>query len=97
MRMLHASCSALAVATFALAGCAGTTTERAPAPAMQQGALQITTQLPRNVRPLQYTIAVQPDAPNLRFSARTLADIEVLEPTDSITLNAVDLDFTGVS
>jgi aminopeptidase N len=64
---------------------------------MQQGAQQITTQLPRNVRPLQYTIAVQPDAPNLRFSGRTLADIEVLEPTDSITLNAVDLEFTDVA
>jgi len=97
MRLLHASSSALALAAFGLAGCAGTTAERALAPAMQQGAQRITTQLPSNVRPLQYTIAVQPDAANLRFSARTLADIEVLAPTDSITLNAVDLDFTGVS
>ena len=31
-----------------------------------------------------------PDAANLRFSGIELIDIEVLEPTDAITLNAAD-------
>ena len=79
---------------LALAGCAGTAERNAPAtPAAgaAQGGRQIPTQLPANVRPLQYTINATPDAANLRFTARTDIDIQVLQATDSITLNAADL------
>jgi aminopeptidase N len=53
--------------------------------------------LPRNVRPLHYTISAVPDAANLRFTGRTDVEIEVLEATDSITLNAAELEFGEVS
>ncbi len=64
---------------------------RAPA------AAQVPSQLPRNVRPLHYRITATPDAANLRFTGRTDVDIEVLEATDRITLNAVDMRFGEVS
>ncbi|HEX9948149.1 MAG TPA: M1 family aminopeptidase [Allosphingosinicella sp.] len=93
---LFATVSLLALA---LAGCAKTTGQQAApsTPAAAQGSRQITTQLPTNVRPLQYTINATPDAANLRFTARADIDIEVLRATDSITLNAADLDFVNVS
>src|ERR1700741_229870 len=52
---------------------------------------QVPSQLPRNVRPLHYRIAAPPDAANLRFTGRVEIDIEVLQPTDRITLNAAEL------
>ena len=85
---------------LALAACSTTGAEQGsqasarPAASAQR---EITTQLPRNVRPLQYTISAAPDAQNLRFSGNTLIDLEVLEATDSITLNAADLEFGAVS
>ncbi|MEA3052299.1 MAG: hypothetical protein QOG72_1202 [Sphingomonadales bacterium] len=94
MRLL-ATASLLALA---LAGCARTTQQSAPATvAAPQASRQVPTQLPTNVRPLQYTIAVTPDAANLRFTGRADIDIRVLEPTDFITLNAADLEFADVS
>ncbi len=90
---------ALALASLAVGGCA--TTSAGPAATAASTALPqpslIPTQLPRTVRPLQYTISAAPDAANLRFSARTLIDIEVLEPTDTVTLNAADLDIRSGS
>jgi aminopeptidase N len=89
--------SILAVSTaLALAGCA-TPAGRAPAAAPAPAAALVPSQLPRNVRPLHYTIAAIPDPANLRFSANVQIAIEVLEPTDTITLNAADLDFAGVT
>jgi aminopeptidase N len=96
MRLL-ATASLLALA---LAGCAGTRDQAAPttpAAVAPSAARQIPTQLPTNVRPLQYTINATPDAANLRFSGRADIDIQVLEATDSITLNAADLEFDSVS
>jgi aminopeptidase N len=93
-----ASMLAIAAASLVSAGCTPATTGDAPArPQSLSAQQQIPTQLPRNVRPLQYTISSAIDAPNLRFSGRTLIDIEVLEATDSITLNAADLDISAVS
>ncbi|MGQ0660548.1 M1 family metallopeptidase [Sphingosinicella sp.] len=58
---------------------------------------QVPTQLPRNVRPLSYSISAQPDAANLRFSASVLIEVEVLEATDTVTLNAAELDISSVT
>ncbi|HEU0100144.1 MAG TPA: M1 family metallopeptidase [Allosphingosinicella sp.] len=83
-----------------LAGCARTTDSSAPAtPAAEaaQSPRRIPTQLPTNVRPLQYTIHATPDAANLRFTGRADIDIQVLQPTDRIVLNAADLEFGEVS
>jgi aminopeptidase N len=94
-----ASTLAIALASFGIAGCTQATDGSAPASSSQGVAAerQITTQLPRSVRPLQYTISAAPDPANLRFSARALIDIQVLESTASITLNAADLDISAVS
>jgi aminopeptidase N len=94
---LFATASLIALA---LSGCAGTAERPAPpAPAAGGGAAasRIPTQLPSNVRPLQYTIHAVPDAARLRFAGRVDIDIQVLEATDRITLNAADLDFGNVS
>jgi aminopeptidase N len=102
MRSLRAvSTLAIAFCTLGLAGCATSRPEgsaAAPlAPSAPATAALVPTQLPRSVRPLQYTIAATPDAPNLRFTSRAYIDIEVLEPTDTITLNAAELEFQSVT
>jgi aminopeptidase N len=101
MRLL-ATASLLALA---LSACSRTTADAPPANAAPaprsavQGAAprQIPTQLPSNVRPLQYAITATPDAQNLRFTGSTLIDIEVLEATSEIVLNAADLDLRSAS
>jgi aminopeptidase N len=92
---LFATVSLFALTLAGLAGPAAPS-QAAPKPKSVR-APGITTQLPTNVRPLQYTIAVRPDAEKLRFSGRADIDIEVLQATDSITLNAADLEFQNVS
>ncbi|TDK62760.1 M1 family metallopeptidase [Sapientia aquatica] len=53
----------------------------------------VTTQLPRTVRPTHYTISVIPDAKAATFSGKVQITVEVVKPTSSITLNAADLVF----
>ena len=80
---LFATASLLALA---LAGCAGTRDRAAPsstAAAAAPASRQIPTQLPTNVRPLQYTINATPDAANLRFTGRVDIDLQVLEATSA--------------
>jgi len=56
-----------------------------------------TTQLPRGVRPLHYDVSVVPDAAARRFAATVAIEIEVSDPRERITLNALDLDFGTVA
>jgi len=87
-------------AALALQGCADRPRDVRSAPppsAAAAGAVQVPSQLPRNVRPIHYTISAAPDAANLRFTGQIRIDIEVLEPTDTITVNAADLDFASVT
>jgi len=58
---------------------------------------EVPTQLPRTARPMHYSISVVPDAATLRFTGSEAIDIEVLQPTDSITLNAAALEFQAVT
>ena len=58
---------------------------------------QVTTQLPRDVRPSHYSVAVTPHASALGFDGNVTVDIEVLQSTRSITLNALDLTFAHVA
>lgn len=57
---------------------------------------QITTQLPRSVRPLHYAVSLIPDAAASRFAGKADIQIEVLTATTSITLNAAELAFSSV-
>ena len=92
--MRFAATASLLALSLSLAACAGAGA-RSGAPAAPAAAARadIPTQLPRIARPLQYSISATPDAANLRFTAITTIDIELLEASDTITLNAADLTF----
>jgi aminopeptidase N len=83
---------------LAVAATAPGAAQRAPAPTtVQPVRTDVPSQLPRTIRPLHYTIKIRPDAANLRFSGIETIELAVLEATDRITLNAVDIDFNAVT
>jgi len=51
----------------------------------------VTSNLPRNARPLHYRIDVRPDAQKLTFAGTASITLEVYEPSDALTLNANEL------
>ncbi len=51
--------------------------------------------LPPNVRPTAYELKLTPDLAHFTFAGEVDITIEVLSPTASITLNAIELDITG--
>ncbi len=57
---------------------------------------QVTTQLPRVARPTHYDIRVTPHADKMNFEGQVAISVEILTPTNSLTLNAVDLTFASV-
>ncbi|MCL1634148.1 M1 family metallopeptidase [Luteimonas sp. SX5] len=80
---------------LALAGLSVPVLAQTPA-ASSSIARQATTQLPRDVRPVRYDVAVVPHAEKLAFDGKVTITLEVLEPTDKIVLNAVDMTFSSV-
>jgi aminopeptidase N len=52
------------------------------------GTSPVTSELPRNARPLAYHIEVTPDAAALRFDGRVRIEVDVLESTRTLTLHA---------
>src|ERR1700744_3466918 len=58
---------------------------------------QATTQLPRNVRPTHYDVAITPHAEAMSFDGKVTVTVDVLQPTGSITLNAIDMTFSSVT
>ncbi len=88
MRRILASAVALAIA----GACAHA--PAAPAAPMTQAT---TTQLPRNVRPAHYDVAIVPHADTLTLSGRAAISLDVLEPTATITLNALDMAFSSAT
>jgi aminopeptidase N len=87
----------LLVSTIALALAGVSTTSVAATPAMTSTADLATTQLPRTVRPSHYDVAVTPHADKLSFDGKVTVTVDVLQPTTSITLNAIDMTFSSVS
>ncbi|HZV37802.1 MAG TPA: M1 family metallopeptidase [Pseudoxanthomonas sp.] len=77
---------------LALAGM--TTVASAQAPAAP--AMEVTTQLPRTVRPTNYDIEIVPHAEKMAFDGKVRINVDVLAPTNAITLNAVDMTFANV-
>lgn len=59
--------------------------------------VEVPSQLPRNAAPLHYAITVTPDADNLRYDGNVLIEFQLKEPSDSVTLNAADIEFRKVS
>jgi aminopeptidase N len=80
-----------AAAALLLAGSASValaqTSEPAPGPLPES----ITSNLPRNARPLHYRIDVRPDAEKLTFTGTAQITLVVYEASDTLTLNANDL------
>ena len=70
-----------------------------PAMAQSSASAEVigTTQLPRSVRPSHYDVAVTPHAGSMNFDGQVTVTVDVLTPTASITLNAIDLKFSKVS
>jgi len=89
MRIRLASAIALALAGFSSMGTA--VALDAPASTLAP------TQLPRDVRPTHYDVAVIPHAATLSFDGKVVVDIDVLEPARSITLNALGMRFSSVT
>jgi len=80
----------------ALAVSAGATLAM-PAQHAAAAASQTPTQLPRNVRPTHYAVAITPHADKLNFDGQVTVDVQVLKPSTSITLNAAGMTFSSVT
>ncbi len=89
MRIRLASAIALALAGLSSVGTAHAWDATA--------STEATTQLPRDVRPTHYDVSVVPHAATLSFDGKVVIDVEVLKPTASITLNALDMRFSSVT
>ena len=48
--------------------------------------------LPKTVRPTKYRLTLQPNIDDFTFKGSQSVDIEILEPTSQIVLNAIDLE-----
>ena len=48
--------------------------------------------LPRNVAPRHYRIRIEPDLESATFTGMEVVTVEVVEPTDRVMLNAIELD-----
>ncbi|MFC3813944.1 M1 family metallopeptidase [Lysobacter sp. GCM10012299] len=88
------------VTAIALALAGNCVTAMATAPATVSNtttaaAQATTTQLPRNVRPTHYDVAITPHAQTLTFDGQVTITLDVLEPTATITLQAVDMTFAS--
>lgn len=57
----------------------------------------VTTQLPVGSKPLHYALRFTPDVNVMTFQAHVDIDVRVDRPTQSLTLNAVDLKFGNVA
>ncbi len=71
-----------------------------PAPAMalsQPIDPTIPTQLPRTAIPLHYALTVTPDASRLAFAGDVRIDLDVVEPTDRLVLNANQLSLSSAT
>ena len=55
----------------------------------------ITSDLPRNARPLHYRIDVRPDAQKLTFSGTESLALEVYQPSEALTLDANELSIAS--
>ena len=57
----------------------------------------VPTQLPRTAIPHHYTLTVTPHAQHLTFDGKVAIDLEVVQATNQLTLNAADLRFASAT
>ena len=53
--------------------------------------------LPSNVKPVKYRLTLQPDLDTFTFKGKQTVDIEIVEPTARIVLNAAELEIGAVA
>ncbi|HEY0502810.1 MAG TPA: M1 family metallopeptidase [Lysobacter sp.] len=94
MRRILVSAVALAIAGACAPAASAPATSPKAAPPMTAAT---TTQLPRTVRPTHYDVAITPHADTLTLDGRVTISLDVLEPTPSITLNALDMEFASAT
>jgi hypothetical protein len=75
---------------------AATSAVAQPSRPIDDGIESRVSQLPRTAVPRHYAIQVTPDAAHLRFKGQVAIDLEVVQPTSSLTLNAKQLTFGDV-
>jgi aminopeptidase N len=90
MRKTLVTAIALALAGTSLAASAQST---ATAPAAVAAASEVTTQLPRTAVPSHYAVEITPHADKMTFDGKVRIDLQVLQPTGSIVLQAANLSF----
>ena len=90
MRRILATAITLALAGASVSAMAQ---EAVAAPAAQ--AASVTTQLPRNATPSHYRVEVTPHAERMVFDGKVGIDLDVLEQTNSITLQAAQMSFSN--
>ncbi|WP_425501723.1 M1 family metallopeptidase [Pseudoxanthomonas koreensis] len=66
-----------------------------PPSAHAPAASEVTTQLPRTARPSHYSIEVTPHADRMTFDGKVRIDLDVLVPTDTLVLQAANLEFAN--
>ena len=86
-----------ATAALLLAGTVSALAAQPAGPATPEGPLpaSITSNLPRNARPLHYRIDVHPDARRLTFTGTESVTLKVYEPSSALTLNANELSIAS--
>ena len=83
--VLLASAAAVTAATAAPAALA-----QVPADTVDTS---LPTQLPRTAVPHHYALTVTPQADRMTFDGHVVIDVQVVQPTDSLVLNAADMTF----
>jgi aminopeptidase N len=93
MRRILVSAIALALSgvTFTASAQSAAETSRAAHPPL----VKATTQLPANARPSHYAVEVTPHADKMAFDGKVRIDLQVLEPTSTIVLQAVNMTFAN--
>ncbi len=56
-----------------------------------------TSQLPRNAKPTHYSLSIVPDAAKMSFQGHAVIMVDLLTPSDSITLHGADLAITAAA
>ena len=83
--MIFATARTVALICLVCTACSQDTPTDAPPPG----------RLPSGLIPIHYDISVEPDARALTFEGRAVIEVEVRHPTDTITLNALDLEISS--
>nr|WP_166178321.1 M1 family metallopeptidase [Altererythrobacter segetis] len=86
-----------AAAAMLLAGSAGIAVAQPARPTPGPLPESVTSNLPRNARPLHYRIDVRPDAQKMTFSGTAAITLVVYQPTSTLTLNANELAIVSAS